>query len=402
MGYKLALVVNGGLAACFVCLWVNHALHGDFWRADFMSFYLGAHIVRDRHGARLYDLDLQRDYQDRLVPERAAGGEGLLAFVNPPHAAVLLTPLAGLSREGAFFAWSALQFGLLLVLFRQLLADAADWSPGDRLLAVVTLLAFPPLFMTFQLGQWSLLGLVCLAGFYRGLERKRDSATAAWLVLGTVKPQLVVVPAVTLLACRRWRAAGLAGLLLAAWAGVTTRMLGWRIWLDFAQAVAHNAWQFGTFGIYPERMYNLKGLLTVLIGPERAELVNGLTTAAFVLAQAVTAVVWLRPGPPFELRAAVTLLLGLACNPHFNPADALTLVLPAWFHLLYLRRAGRPSHGWAVFLVSCPILFALDAWMLTDWPLRVRPFFFIMVGALAVMVRDYLRESYNKRRSVRV
>jgi hypothetical protein len=383
---RVVLVLYGGLVACYLVLWLGMAARGSFWRADFVAFYTGWAMVQGGDSVRLYDLDAQAAYQDRLVPERA-GHEGQLPYLNPPHAALPLAPLSLLSRPAAFYAWTLGQLGLLVLLGRQLLRIARGWPAGERAVLLVTILAFPPLFMTFQLGQVSLLSLVCLLGFYASLEEDRPLATAAWLVLGTVKPQLVLVPAVTLLATRRWRALWLAALLFGAWAGIASSVMGWTCWLGFWGMVRHCTEQFGAFGIDPLRMYNLKGFLTAVLGGERAPLINAASTAAYALALAVAFVLWRGRGdaPDFRLRVALTSLLGLLANPHFNPADALAFVLPAVYFASHLRQRGGASRAFDVLVVSCPALFLLDGFAVASWPGGVRPFFLVALGAAAWM-----------------
>ena len=99
-------------------------------------------------------------------------------------------------------------FALLGFLLRYIGRWTAGRSFTARCGTFAALLAFPPLLMTFQLGQVSLFILVCLLGFYDALRTDRPRAAAVWFVLGTIKPQLFLVPAVTLVAARRWRSAG--------------------------------------------------------------------------------------------------------------------------------------------------------------------------------------------------
>jgi hypothetical protein len=378
-GARAAVVLNGGLVVAFVALWVNLMVQGSYWRADFTAFYLGGRMVLAGEGSRLYDLEAQGGWQAYLWPERG-GAEALLAYVNPPHAALLLAPLALLPRAVAFGVWTLVNAGLLVLLLRFVRRYTADWPADTRAAAVATVLAFPPLFITFQLGQVSLLGVVCLLGFYEALRRSRPWATAGWLVLATVKPQLALVPAVTLLAGRRWRELALAAGLFGVWALAATAVLGASCWTGFLNMLGHCSRQFGTYGIDPLAMYNLKGLLTALLGAEQAGLINMLT--ALASGASLLAVLWLWRGPwpgdtpRFGRLAALTLLWGLIANPHVNPADALALVVPA---LLLSRdlQGGQIRGVLAVGAAAGPLLFLLDVYVVGSWRGQVRPFFFV-------------------------
>jgi hypothetical protein len=380
-GPKALLVVHGGLAASYVMLWLHCAAQGLFWRSDFIGIYTGATMVWEGHSDRLYDLEAQAECQDRVIPQRR-GTEGLLAFVYTPHTAVPLAPLAFLPWEKAFILWTLLQLALLVPLYRLLRRWTADWGPGGVAVAFVTVLAFPPLWLTFQQGQWSLLGLVCLLGFYDSLKRGRATAAAGWFVLGTFKPQLLIVPTLTLLGGRRWRVLGLSAVLFAAWGLLTTAVLGVSCWAGFVEMMRHCSRQFGTYGIDPLKMYNAKCVFTALLGASRVDLINTLTTATTAAAALATLAVWRGPwhtaSPGFERRAALTLLLGMLANPHYNPADVLTLVAPA----VFLGSSLRHRRSWPAFAAlagAAPLLFLGDFFLVPFGPGIARPFLLLPV-----------------------
>jgi hypothetical protein len=146
--------------------------------------------------------------------------------------------------------------------------------------------------------------------------------------------------------------------------------------------VAHCSRQFGTYGIDPLAMYNLKGLLTAVLGGERAGLINGLTAAA--TAGSVLTALWLWRGPwpgdtpTFAHRATLTLLLGLIANPHLNPRDALAYVAPAL--LLGGTLAPAPARPMLAMVgAAAPWLFLLDIYGPIAWPGGVRPFFLLIL-----------------------
>jgi hypothetical protein len=383
------VVLNGSLALALACLWLSMGARGMFWRADFSAFYTGWSMVLDGQGSRLYDLDLQADYQRRILTERDPTA-GLLAFTSPPTLAVTGAPLALLPRPAAFSAWAVFQLGLLLLAARLLRQLAPDLDPPRYRLLLVVALAFPPVFMTFQMGQLSLIVFVCLLGFVRALRQGRPFEAALCLVLGTVKPQLMVIPAAVLLAGRRWRELGYAAALFAGWALLTSAVLGPSCWADFLGVLRHSARQFGTSGIDPQRMYNLKGFLTGLLGVERAGLINALTAAALLLAVLLALARFRGPWRPadFDLRLALALLAGLIGNPHFNPVDGLALIVPAVLFLGYLCRRGAGAGALATFLCACPLLFLLDCYFADPARLGARPFFLLMLGLALWMARE--------------
>jgi hypothetical protein len=396
---RIAVVFNASLALSLAVVWVHMAVQGVFWRADFTNYYTGWSLVRDGRGDRLYDLELQSRYQEQIVPERGEES-GLLPFNYPPHLAVPAALLALLPRGVAFYVWDFAQLLLLLPLFHSLRALTPDPRGMPWAVLCTAVLAFPPLFMSFQMGQVSLLVLICLLGFCRNLAAERPFGTAFWLVLGTIKPQLMVVPAAILLAGRRWRELGIAALLFAVWAALTTAFVGWSCWTDFVQVVRHSAWQFGVDGIYPRSMYNLKGCLTSLLGEGQAASINFVSTAALLLVVLATLWIWRKPWPvgtpEFDLRLALSLQLGLIANPHLNPVDVLALVVPAVLFYRGLRRSGWPVQWLSALFVCGPLLFALDCYGLTTGDrMGVHPFFLLMIALAMVMALTLARLPFS-------
>jgi hypothetical protein len=390
-GLKLAACLNAGLAAAAAVLWLGMAVRGEFWKADFSAFYTGWAMVLDGHADRLYDYAEQAKYQAAINPERS----GLLPFVYLPHSVVPTGLLALLPLSVAFYVWAGIQAALLALALRCLWDDARRWDHAAPALAVATLLAFQPVFLTFQLGQQSIVSLVALYGLARALRDDRPLPAAAWLVLASVKPQLALLPAVFLLGAGRWRVLLYASGLFAAWAAAATAVLGWRCWPDFLALTSFHARQFGTYGVYPLRGHNLKMVFAALLGRERLPLINALTLAGLLLAAVAALVLGIisrkADRPRWELCFAVTSFLAVLAAPHLNPHDALLLVVPAVLCCDALHLTGQPLRGLAVVLASCPLLFLADSYAMNWWPSDVRPFFFVIAGLTAWAIRDLMR-----------
>jgi hypothetical protein len=393
-GPKLAVGLNAGLAVAAAVLWAGMAWRGDFWRSDFSAFYTGWSIVRDGHAEHIYDLAWQTDVQGELLSERA-GTDALLPYVSPPHF-VVAAPLAYLPLPAAFYAWTALQAALLALTLRWLWRDARPWGPEAPAIAITTLLAFQPVFLTFQLGQLSLISLVALYGLARALRDDQQVAAGAWLALASLKPQLALLPAVFLLGAYRWRVLLIAGGIFAVWAGVATAVLGWRCWPDFLTLTEFHAQQFGTFGIFPLRGHNLKMLFTALLGPDRRPLINTLTGIGLLLAAGMSLVLgYLSRKADLSGRErcfALMALLGVLAAPHLNPHDALLLVVPVVLLYDARFRAGEPTRALAAVLVACPLLFLADSYAMDWWPSLVRPFFLVIVALTIWAARDLARQ----------
>jgi hypothetical protein len=360
---RFVLILNLSLAVSSIGLWLIAAHAGLFWRADFSAFYTGWSIVRDGNGAQLYDLNLQTTYQQRILDGRSFS-EGLLPYINPPHATIPFAPLAWLPLSIAFAVWTGLQLALLGYLLHLISRLTDSWQTHERWLLITGILAFPPLFKTFLLGTFSLAMLVCLLQFCLTLKRGHERPAAIWIVLATVKPQAVVLPGLMLLAARRFRTLGYVLLFGGATVALSSLILGLRSVTGYVHILQHISTYFGVYGLDPAKMYNVRGTLTLWLGNQQGALVNQISTVALLFAAGVVLWLWHGPwrvdDPTFDLRFGLTLLLGLLFTPHLYSHDALILVLPALLFYNYLRQSDLPRRAYATFVLSCPVLFLLS------------------------------------------
>jgi hypothetical protein len=384
-----ALLLNVSLALTYVGLWFNAARQDLFWRADFSAFYTGWAIIRDGGGTQLYDPDLQMTVQQQILEGRSFKDD-LLPYVNPPHLTLPFVPLSRLPRTSAYLIWTLGQLGLLVWLLYLLYRLVGSWEPQERWLLLSAVVAFLPVMLTFLIGSFSLLLTLCLLQFYLALKRGDAGRAGLWLALGTVKPQAVLLLGVMLLAARRWRVI-LSGLLVSGALAVAANLvLGWHIWLDYAALLRSHTGLFDAFGVVPTDMHNLKGTLTLLLGNEQGSLINLTSYVALGGAAAMTFWLWWggwRPGrPDFELRMALTTLLGVLFSVHSNPQDSLILVIPATLFYLYLRQRDLPRRACGAFLLLCPALFFFSEFTI-EGGLGVRVPVLAMVVLAAWMVR---------------
>ncbi len=346
------VVVGVAVFAIYLGLWAALIGGGHTPQADYTAFYTGWTIVADGHGSDLYDPVVQTDVQREILGGRTFEA-GLNPFNNPPHLVVPFVPLAWVPLQASYLLWAAAQLGLLgWLLWRLWTAVAADWSQEERLVLVAASLAASPLLITFFQGAFSLLVCVAVTEAYLGLRAARDGRAGAWLALASIKPQAVVTLGVMLLVGRRWRAIAAAagiGLILAI---VATVVLGPAIWADYLGFLSRYVSTFDEFSVRPSVMWNLRGTLTLLIGPDQAggqaTLINTVGLMGQVAGLAAVAWLWRGPWKPtsvdFDLRFALTLVIGLLTSPHLNPHDDLLLVPAAAIAWRGLRL--RADAGW--------------------------------------------------------
>lgn len=360
-----ALLVYALLFLGYLGLWLGYVGDTQAQRSDYNGFYAAWLLVRDGHGAELYNLALQERYQDTVWTAEYHPGT-LLAFLYPPHAGALLAPLGFLPRFASFLVWTGIQAGLLVWLLRLLWQFAHDWQPIERWLLAGWVLAFPATLITFLQGAFSVLITLCTFQLYCTLKQGREEGTGFWLALGTMKPQLMLLPTALLLGAGRWRALG-SGLVYGGILFVASSVaLAWHIWWDFAGSIG------GFSSLFSANMHNLRGTLTLLLGSEQSSLISTLSLGVLVLVLLATVVWWGRQrwqpaAPTFEARFALTLLLGVLFSPHLHPHDGLVLLVPVVLFYAYLRQHAPGQWVWyGGFVLLWPLLFLVGQFFIGD------------------------------------
>ena len=336
---------------------------------DYPAFLTGARLVAAGQGAHLYDPAAQEPVQAAIVGAAVIRDRGPLPYNHLPFLALALAPLAGLPVGISYAAWMAATAlalaGALALLTGELLAYEPRRSPA-LVWAAVGLwglaLGFFPLansLLVAQVTPWVLLGL---AGATRSLRTGHDGAAGAWLALGLLKPQVILVPLLVLLIMRRRRAVLAFGAVAAGGLALATLALGDLGWpRAYLALLGQVAGAEGAGAIQPVLMMNWRGLLAQaaailgLSGPAGvAPWVFPLSLVLSALTILGLGVAWRRGGwrpagaathpepaaRAWDLRWAATILAGLLASPHL-PAYELALWLVT--AVLVWRALRRPS-----------------------------------------------------------
>jgi Glycosyltransferase family 87 len=327
---------------------------------DFTVFYTGWSLVLSDPG-HTYDVEAQRRVQAGIMGDRHFEG-GVMTFYYPPHAAVALAPFAVLGFENAFRLWIVLQLACAFLLIRWLQELAGARDSLDRWVVATAVLAFLPLLYSLQIGQLSIAMTLALVGLWRAFVRGRDAHAGLWLLALTIKPQLLPVPLLLLLATRRLRPLGWLCLWAAPLALVASVVLGPRVWLDYP-AYARRLEGFVAGGSH-DHMLNLRGFLTRLAGPGHDGAIFAVSAAVLALVSAGVYALFRRDarrGPIAALTFAAGLALQLPVNLHLHLQDALLWVVPLAIFAGHLREGGGEARRFELFALSWPLVFVLTA-----------------------------------------
>ena len=104
------------VVALFALFWAAQGAGGIFDARDhdFLNLYIGASLAREGEFAELHDPEVQLRKEQEFVPRITE----VVPFVRPAFYAALLTPLALIPFESAFWCWLLLHTAILLACWR--------------------------------------------------------------------------------------------------------------------------------------------------------------------------------------------------------------------------------------------------------------------------------------------
>jgi hypothetical protein len=356
--------VNVGLAIGFAFgIYRNLVQPSAVIASDFTVFWTGWTIILSGQASALYDEVAQRTTQELLMYGMHFEG-GLMAFLNPPHAALVSTPVGWLAnRVGehrAFLVWTAANVALLVVLVRSLADQWSTTARQQRWMLIIAVAAFYPAFCAVKNGQTSILLALAVLGVYQAADAGRHWRGGAWLVVLTIKPQLLPMVVIYLAVRRCWPLLACAGAMMAGVVVVTAAVLGPAIWLAYLHQVRvlEHFWGSGT----PDYMVNVRGALSRLFGLERHQMIESASYAVWFGAMLFVALALVRrridraddPRAAFALAIAAAVL----SSPHLFLHDAIIWTIPLVFYAAALRDSGCTWRPFAHFALAWPLLFA--------------------------------------------
>ena len=346
--------------------------------SDFKIFYTAAKIIRAGQGSQLYDEATQLQVQKAFAPG-AILRQGLLPYNHPPFEALLFVPFTFLPYWAAFFAWDAVNLGILFVLPRLLRPHVACLQPLTTLTCAVASLAFLPVFVAFIQGQDILVLLLLFTLAFVALRNKSDWTAGCWLGLGLFRFHQLLPILIALLWQRRARA--IYGF-LSVGVGVavlSVETIGWRAALSYPSAVLameRNMIQRGTIG--PLNMPNLHGLFADVSLPVNNWQTEGVIFMVSVGLVVFAAMRWERiQATAFPLGFSLCLLATVVTAYHGFCYD-LSLMILAIVLVVDFVEARRLTRWKTSALLVPPLVLSFSPLQLFLW-LRLDRFGLIVV-----------------------
>jgi hypothetical protein len=330
-------------------LWVDHSASIEM--TDFSVTYIGARIVHEGRGSKLYDLAEQQQTKASLFTRAQP-----LIFEHPPFEALLLAPLGGLPYKTAYLIFGLLNAAVWLYL-PYLLRPYAP-SPHNEIAYLALWLLFPPLGIALYQGQSSLLLLLVFALAFVCLKQGHEFRAGLWLGLGLFKFQFAIPLALIFLLRRKWNFLGGFAASATALGILSFVAVGWQGMVGYVRLLLNVAGHPHNFSYgKASDMATLQAFCNVILGkvlnPATIHfIVAGVSVALLVLA----ARQWPRAEVShagFDLFFATSIVVALVTGIHMFAHDLSPLALAIFLVLPHLNYHAR---WWRAVCLGCVAL----------------------------------------------
>ena len=337
----------------FVLLAIPQSLTG---RSDFRQLYSAGYMLRTGQGSHLYDYRATVAYEEQLAGTTGAR----LPYNHPAYEALIFAPLSLLSYRQAFLLFFLFNVVILTVSFR-LLLPPAEWITSLWPHLPIGLFAgFLPVGVCLIQGQDSIIMLALVAGSYVLAQRGRDGIAGSLLALSLFKFQFIVPVVLLFAARRRWKLLGgffvamLVLVVISLFIAGLDSLQAYPKYLASMSAGLRSEAQRQTYGIYPEKMSNIRGLFYLIFG----SWLPLSTLQILTVSSSVLILLWAaRTNLPLETAVVVGFLVSYHAPIH----DAVILLLA----LMKLPRRVSPHllgplGAWSLLAASPTLVFVLN------------------------------------------
>lgn len=323
--FQSALILS--LVFLYVYQWTTMILSPSLRTGtDFISYYAVGRIAQEHGFSKIYDIGLQRQYQEGQVGF-SLDEKQVLLYLHVPYTAPIIALVTGRNYTFSFICWAILMAGLYIItaeLIGMWFFQAVEAKAKRSIF--IGVMSFFPLFYSLLLGQDTAIlflgGMLWLAGLFK----KNDSMAALGLALTTVRPHVCLTLAIpTLFTNRRvWlRFTIFAGAL----ALLSLLLIGKEGMIDFVHILrvgASGEW----FGMNERDMPNFIGLFMRLCTGCDTSLLRSFGWIMYGIGIAAATLFWRRNQRSELSSAGLTTLIALFTAPHLHYHDLTLLLIP--------------------------------------------------------------------------
>ncbi|MFC2028381.1 glycosyltransferase family 87 protein [Chloroflexota bacterium] len=322
------------LAITYPTLWIRMLNDPvQYTGTDYVPFHVVSQISRNAGPSHIYDLGLQREYEENLG-NFDIHPEDVRIFLNPPF----IVPLVNLI-ERPDFRTSLVLWELLNLFF--LLAGASlilhliysHFTRSTLLIFLFGIFCFFPAYKSLVIGQNSPILLFGAIMLLTGTIRKKDWMAGLGLAVMTIRPHIVIPLALPFLFNRRrifcWFLAGagflgLVSLGYSGWEGIT----GY-----FEMLLVSGSGSNSTTG--ENNMVNVIGILLRLFPELSIDIVHWIGWGLYLLSIIAICVLWKKSTAIEGKQISIAILIITLTVPHIHMHDLILWAIPLTMLLLY-------------------------------------------------------------------
>jgi len=334
----LAIVLLLGLLADSYAIYRIHVQRlGN--ALDFYPFWAGGReVVLNRHSP--YDPAVMLSIQEAIYGRPALPGENQHGYAYPAYAPLVTLPFLLLPFPISASLWIASQ-QILAVAAVALTAQATGWRIGWGHMILLSLVAmtFRYSMITFVLGQTSIWVLCSLALALWAAGRKHNILAGLALAASAVKPQLIILPALSLLTSLPSRQRKRMFLALV---GATVLLAGYS-WILAGPWLADYWQQLQAYQGYSTTQFPVTAWTETWLPGPVSQVLNVVVIAALLGMLVVVLWRWRGSGQA-AFPVALAVVVSQLVVPQTGSYNLVTLLLPAVVALHYLSSRHRRGH----------------------------------------------------------
>ncbi len=300
---------------------------------DFVQYWAAGRV--SLLGGNPYDPAQLLPWQHQAGRTTYVSGTATMVW-NPPWAMLLLMPFAALPYPTARILWFGVSFVLLAVSSLWIWRRYGG-SERTRWRAWVIAFTFMPALIMLRVGQIGVFLLVGVVGVLQAVAQRQWLCLGAWLVLLSIKPQLIYLLPVVLLV---WLVERRQGLPVLSGMVVLAVAIG-AVWMVNPAIMQHYVTALMTYPPVAWATPTLGSVLRLIFGPDRFWLPLLPTIAGL----AWTVIQWWRRRRAWNWEAELPLLVfvSLLTTLYTWTYDLVLLLLP--IIALLARRLGQEAAG---------------------------------------------------------
>lgn len=325
-GFVFQIVIISSLIIIYIFQWFTMITSPSLRTGtDFISYYSVARISQEYGIAKIYDVNMQQEFQEEAVGFRLTEGQVLL-YLHVPYIIPILVLFVSKNYIFSFIVWVALMLSIYSFASFFLLKNITKNSIGFYFVGLVL---FFPFFQSLLLGQDTSILFLGITFWLIGIKKDNEWFSAIGVAITSVRPHFCLLFLLSLLFYNPksiWKYIFTTGGLVL----LSFLLIGWngiQQFIEILQISADGNW----YGMNENAMFNLIGLISRTLPFLDAEIIRVFGWVGYFVGIIFAIVLWAKRTQPNEWLISISIILALFFAPHLHYHDLTLLVIPLVF-----------------------------------------------------------------------